>query len=110
MYYDLTECGKRIAQLRAESRLTQLQAAEKLNISVQHYRSVEAGRRGASIELLVEMANTFHTYNKTISKGVVLLILLSSKIGYTAGVATCSIIRSSTVDLYLYSYSKTVLR
>lgn len=61
MYYDLTECGKRIAQLRAESRLTQLQAAEKLNISVQHYRSVEAGRRGASIELLVEMANTFHT-------------------------------------------------
>ena len=61
MYYDLTECGKRIAQLRAESRLTQLQAAEKLNISVQHYRSVEAGRRGASIELLVEMTNTFHT-------------------------------------------------
>ena len=53
---------------------------------------------------------TFTTYNKTISKGVVLLILLSSKIGYTAGVATCSIIRSSTVDLYLYSYSKTVLR
>lgn len=50
------------------------------------------------------------TYNKTISKGVVLLILLSSKIGYTAGVATCGIIRSSTVDLYLYSYSKTVLR
>ena len=50
------------------------------------------------------------SYNKTISKGVVLLILLSSKIGYTAGVATCSIIRSSTVDLYLYSYSKTVLR
>ena len=61
MYYDLTECGKRIAQLRAESRLIQLQAAEKLNISVQHYRSVEAGRRGASIELLVEMANPFHT-------------------------------------------------
>ena len=53
---------------------------------------------------------SFSTYNKTISKGVVLLILLSSKIGYTAGVATCGIIRSSTVDLYLYSYSKTVLR
>ena len=35
MYYDLTECGIRIAQLRAESGLTQLQAAEKLNISVQ---------------------------------------------------------------------------
>ena len=57
-----------------------------------------------------ERLNHIYTYNKTISKGVVLLILLSSKIGYTAGVATCSIIRSSTVDLYLYSYSKTVLR
>ncbi len=56
------------------------------------------------------LETTTFTYNKTISKGVVLLILLSSKIGYTAGVATCSIIRSSTVDLYLYSYSKTVLR
>ena len=58
----------------------------------------------------LENSNNILTYNKTISKGVVLLILLSLKIGYTAGVATCGIIRSSTVDLYLYSYSKTVLR
>ena len=40
---------------------------------------------------------------KTISKGVVLIFLLSSK-SYIAGVATCSIIRTSTVDLYFTSY------
>ena len=41
---------------------------------------------------------------KTISKGVVLLILLSSKIGYTAGVATCGIIRQA---LWICAYSIT---
>lgn len=73
-------------------------SAEKSIIPVSGYRTLR------------EQTDIYFTYNKTISKGVVLLILLSSKIGYTAGVATCGIIRSSTVDLYLYSYSKTVLR
>ena len=73
-------------------------SAEKSIIPISGYRTLR------------EQTDIYFTYNKTISKGVVLLILLSSKIGYTAGVATCSIIRSSTVDLYLYSYSKTVLR
>lgn len=59
MYYDPIECGARIAHLRTEWGLTQIQAAEKLNISVQHYRAIETGRRSASIELLIEIANTF---------------------------------------------------
>ena len=59
MYYDPTECGIRIAHLRTEWGLTQIQAAEKLNVSVQHYRAIETGRRSASIELLIEIANTF---------------------------------------------------
>ena len=57
MYYDPMECGMRISRLRVELGLTQLQAAEKLNISVQHYR----GRRGASIDLLVEISIIYHT-------------------------------------------------
>lgn len=61
MYYDPMECGMRIARLRVELGLTQLQAAERLNISVQHYRSVEVGRRGASIDLLVEISIIYHT-------------------------------------------------
>lgn len=60
MNYDPTECGVRIFHLRTDHCLTQKQAAEKLNISVQHYRAVEAGRRSASIELLAEIAGTFH--------------------------------------------------
>lgn len=59
MYYDPTECGIRIAHLRTEWGLTQIQAAEKLNVSVQHYRAIESGRRSASIELLIEIATTF---------------------------------------------------
>jgi len=59
MYYDPIECGARISHLRTDCGLTQIQAAEKLNVSVQHYRAVEAGRRSASIELLIEIATTF---------------------------------------------------
>ena len=61
MYYDPKESGLRISHLRTECGITQTQAAEKLNVSVQHYRAIEAGRRGASIELLVEIANTYQS-------------------------------------------------
>ncbi len=61
MHYDQVECGKRISQARTGSGLTQLQAADALHVSVQHYRSVEAGRRGPSIELLVDISVLYHT-------------------------------------------------
>ena len=61
MYYDPVECGMRISRLRVELGITQLQAAERLNISAQHYRAVEVGRRGASIDLLVEISIIYHT-------------------------------------------------
>lgn len=61
MYYDPVECGMRIVHLRTEIGFTQVQAAEKLNVSVQHYRAVETGRRGASLELMVDISHIFHT-------------------------------------------------
>lgn len=61
MNYDPIECGMRITHLRAEYGITQTQAAEELNISVQHYRAIEAGRRSASIELLVEISITYQS-------------------------------------------------
>ena len=61
MYYDPVECGMRIANLRTEIGFTQVQAAEKLNVSVQHYRAVETGRRSASLELMVDISSIFHT-------------------------------------------------
>ena len=61
MYSYPLECGMRISRLRMELGFTQAQAAEKLNISVQHYRSVEVGRRGAAIDLLVDISILYHT-------------------------------------------------
>ncbi|RHM81386.1 XRE family transcriptional regulator [Mediterraneibacter gnavus] len=61
MCFESVECGKRISALRAELGMSQTQAAEKLNISVQHYRAVESGRRGASIDLLMDISVAYHT-------------------------------------------------
>ena len=59
MYYDPTECGMRISKLRMECGKTQQQMADKLNISLDHYRALENGRRGGSLDLLIELAITF---------------------------------------------------
>ena len=49
MYYDPMECGMRISKLRMECGKTQQQMADKLNISLDHYRALENGRRGGSL-------------------------------------------------------------
>ena len=59
MYYDPMECGMRISKLRLECGKTQQQMADKLNISLDHYRALENGRRGGSLDLLIELAITF---------------------------------------------------
>lgn len=59
MYYDPVECGMRISKLRVELGETQQQMADKLNISLDHYRALETGRRGGSLDLLIEIAITF---------------------------------------------------
>ena len=59
MYYDQRSSGLRIAQLRHDYKLSQTEMADKFNISVEHYRSVELGRRGASIDLLIELSIFF---------------------------------------------------
>lgn len=59
MHYDPMECGMRISKLRLECGKTQQQMADKLNISLDHYRALENGRRGGSLDLLIELAITF---------------------------------------------------
>lgn len=59
MYYDPMECGMRISKLRLELGKTQQQMADKLNISLDHYRALETGRRSGSLDLLTEIAITF---------------------------------------------------
>lgn len=59
MRFDPIECGKRIIKLRLEQGETQQQMSDKLNISLDHYRGIEVGRRVGSLDLLIEMAFVF---------------------------------------------------
>ncbi len=59
MYFNQSECGNRIKQLRNEQGLTQEQFSKHLNISDSHFRKIEAGTNGCSIDLLVEIAEYF---------------------------------------------------
>ena len=59
MKYDLIETGKRIAKIRKENGLTQEQFAEKFNVSVEHVGRIETGKRGISIDFLVDIACAF---------------------------------------------------
>ncbi len=60
MPYDIEEIGNRIRQLRRDQGITQAQMAMKLNISDRHLRRIEAGEKGPSIDILVEIASLFN--------------------------------------------------
>jgi transcriptional regulator with XRE-family HTH domain len=49
--------GRRIAELRAKSDLTQDQFAEKLSVSVKYLQRVEAGEENLTVHSLVRFAN-----------------------------------------------------
>lgn len=59
MYYNTKECGERILWLRRNAGYSQNELAQKLNISLDHYRAVETGRHGCSIDLLVDLSTAF---------------------------------------------------
>ncbi len=60
MNYDMKECGERIRQLRKAQGMTQEQLALKLNIGDRHLRKIEAGEKGPSIDILVEISALFN--------------------------------------------------
>ncbi len=53
------QLGKRLALLRKELDLTQVQLAEILNISQQHMAAIEAGRRKATASTIPVLAQLF---------------------------------------------------
>lgn len=59
MYFNTKEIGVRIQKLRQEKHLTQEQLAEQLHISENHMGRLEAGMRGCSIDLLIDLAAFF---------------------------------------------------
>ena len=56
MLYDIQKIGNRIRRLRKDQGMTQAQLAMKLNISDRHLRRIEAGEKGPSIDILIEIA------------------------------------------------------
>jgi len=59
MHYDMNECGKRIRQLRSESGLTQEKAANALNVDQSYYGRIEAGKKGCSVDLFIQLSTLF---------------------------------------------------
>lgn len=59
MYYDVYASGKRIQELRKTHKMTQVQLAEVLNISLDHLKKIESGQRGCSVDLLINLSELF---------------------------------------------------
>ncbi|MCD7817662.1 MAG: helix-turn-helix domain-containing protein [Lachnospiraceae bacterium] len=59
MYFDVKEVGERIRALRMGRNITQAEVAEALNISIEHYKRIETGRRGCSIDILISVKMYF---------------------------------------------------
>lgn len=59
MFYDIEKSGKRIRQLRIKNGLTQEKAAAALNIDQSYYGRIEAGKRGCSVDLFIQLSALF---------------------------------------------------
>ena len=59
MEYNIEEIGQRLYVLRKAYGYTQDQAAERLDIDRRHLSHLEKGTRGASIDLLLRMADLY---------------------------------------------------
>ena len=57
--FDMKACGDRIRILRKEKNMTQESLAEALNVSSYHLRRIEGGKDGASLDLLIDIAEYF---------------------------------------------------
>ena len=59
MNYDMKQSGKRIRQLRIQHGYTQEEFAKALNIDRSNLSRIESGRRGCSLDLLVQLSCIF---------------------------------------------------
>ncbi len=59
MTYDIKKSGERIRQLRIENGYTQETLAKKLGVDRSLLSHIEAGKRGCSVDLLVQMSDLF---------------------------------------------------
>jgi len=59
MNYDMKESGKLIQQLRSQYDYTQEEFASVINIDRSNLSRIESGKRGCSLELLVQISTLF---------------------------------------------------
>ena len=59
MNYDMKQSGERIQQLRIQHGFKQEEFARALNIDRSNLSRIESGRRGCSLDLLVQLSNIF---------------------------------------------------
>lgn len=59
MNYDMKQSGNRIRQLRTQRQYTQEALAKELNIDRSLLSHVEAGKRGCSVDLFVQLSDFF---------------------------------------------------
>jgi len=71
MHYDIKQSGKRIHQLRIHSGYTQEMLAQELNIDRSLLSHVEAGKKGCSVDLLIQLSSFFKVSMDYIVLGVV---------------------------------------
>ncbi len=60
MYYDIKKCGANIRQLRIQSGYTQEGLAQALNTDRSFLSYVESGKKGCSIDMLIQISDVFH--------------------------------------------------
>ena len=61
MYFDQAKFGCRLRTLRKRRRMTQETLAGALNISIDHLSKIEHGKRGVSIDLLLDISEAVDT-------------------------------------------------
>lgn len=69
MHFNQVEFGCRLRRARRERGFTQERLAEELNISTDHLGKLELGRRGVSIDLLIDISNALHVTLDYLIKG-----------------------------------------
>ena len=71
MHFDQAEFGHRIKHLRKKRNLTQEQLATALHIRTNHLSKIELGKRGISIDLLLDISAALHVSFECLLKGAV---------------------------------------
>lgn len=59
MYYDAEKIGERIQELRKENNITQENLAYKLGVTAHHLGRIEKGKKGTSVDLLMDVSEYF---------------------------------------------------